>query len=61
MPLGEPYPCGMSGRTQCLDIVGGWTVGSAGQCGHKDAGYLVGTDSSYRYAILQVYKKHFNP
>lgn len=47
----EPQHCGM-GLGDCLDVIGGWTVGATGECLHKDIGFRLG-QHGYSYGILQ--------
>ena len=48
----EPQLCSMSSDT-CFDVVGGWTVGTAGECFHEDIGFRLG-HHGYKYGVLQV-------
>nr|KAG5695070.1 hypothetical protein BaRGS_032563 [Batillaria attramentaria] len=47
-----PQPCGMGNTGGCMSIIGGWTVGSPGQCVKGEAGFLIGT-GGFRRARLQ--------
>ncbi|ESO92726.1 hypothetical protein LOTGIDRAFT_162200 [Lottia gigantea] len=49
-----PYPCAMLAHPQCLDIIGTWTVGSAGECVNNNTGFRLGKNG-YRKAALQVH------
>ncbi|XP_062566816.1 tyramine beta-hydroxylase-like [Saccostrea cucullata] len=50
---GKPFPvrCGMT-PSSCLAIIGGWTVGSNGECAHKDVGFRIG-QNGFKFATLQ--------
>lgn len=53
-PSTAPYPCGMLAHKHCFDIIGTWTVGSYGDCFHKDTGVQIG-NSGFRRAALQIH------
>ncbi|XP_061190243.1 dopamine beta-hydroxylase-like [Saccostrea echinata] len=46
-----PTICGMV-PDSCLTIIGGWTVGTHGECAHKDVGFRIG-QNGFKSAILQ--------
>jgi len=50
-----PVECGMYNE-ECEDMLGGWTVGSAGECQTSDRGFLVGK-GHYTYIIVE---QHWN-
>ena len=52
--IDEPKSCQMGSGT-CNTLFGGWTVGSAGQCLYKEAGFRIGQNGISR-VMMQVRK-----
>ena len=52
--IDEPKSCQMGSGT-CNTLFGGWTVGSAGQCLYKEAGFRIGQKGISR-VMMQVRK-----
>jgi hypothetical protein len=42
------------GNGNCFDVIGGWTVGAAGECFHENIGFRLG-QHGYKYGVLQVW------
>ncbi|XP_061195555.1 tyramine beta-hydroxylase-like [Saccostrea echinata] len=49
-----PFECKMTPDKQCLDILLTWTMGSKGECLHKNEGFRVGKNG-YKYIAVQVH------
>ncbi|XP_033750816.1 dopamine beta-hydroxylase-like [Pecten maximus] len=52
--LNSPYVCGMAGEVQCVDVIGGWSVGMPGFCHNGDAGIKIGPNG-HKYVVMQMH------
>lgn len=55
--ISQPKSCQM-GLSSCNKLFGAWTVGSAGQCTNKDAGFRIGIKGFRRVMMQVLHLKH---